>query len=161
PTGRLVLDFLNGRMVGYVDTALNVVDVDDVAAGQLLAAERGELGRSYILGGENLELRSILSLLGERTGLKAPVRPVPRGVVLGAAWVSEFLEGRVLRRTPTVPLDGARMAMTRMVFSDERARRELGYTSRPAADALERSARWFVDHGYVSARRRPLVEFSS
>lgn len=160
PTGRVVLDFLNGRMVGWVNTALNVVDVDDVALGQVLAAERGRTGRSYILGGENLELRRILSLLAERTGLRAPKLAVPRRVVLAASLLSEVLEGRLLHRAPTVPVDGARMAMTRMVFSDERARRELGYRSRPAADALERSARWFLENGYVTARRRGLIAFA-
>jgi dihydroflavonol-4-reductase len=154
PSGKLILDFLNGRMPGYVDTALNVVDVEDVALGHLLALERGRHGRSYILGGENLELREILLLLASITGLPAPALHVPRGLALAAAYVSEAVEGRLLRRQPTVPLEGTRMTTTRMTFDDRRARAELGYTSRPARLALERSVRWYLDNGYVLASRR-------
>ncbi len=154
PSGKLVLDFLNGKMPGYVDTALNVVDVEDVAAGHILAAERGARGRSYILGGENLELVEILRVLSALTGLPAPARRVPTGVALAAARISEVVDGRLLRRPPRVPLEGALMATTRMVFDDRRARAELGYRSRPAAAALERSARWFYDNGYVAEGRR-------
>ena len=157
PSGKLVLDFLNGRMPGYVDTALNVVDVEDVAAGHILAAEQGTSGRSYILGGENLELVQILRALSEFTGLPAPTRRVPGGLALAAARVSELVEGRLLRRAPSVPLEGALMATTRMVFDDRRARSELGYSSRPATEALERSARWYLDNGYVGEARRALV----
>ena len=153
PSGKLILDFLNGRMPGYVQTSLNVVDVDDVAAGHVLAAERGLQGRSYILGGENLELREILTMLGDVTGLPGPSRRVPRELALLAAHFSEAVEGRLLRRQPSVPLEGARMATTRMVFDDTRARRELGYTSRPARTALARSARWYAENGYIVPAR--------
>ncbi len=153
PTGKTVLDFLNGRMPGWFDTALNVVDVDDVATGHLLAAERGAQGRSYVLGGENLELREILDILAAATGLPRAVIKVPRQVAIAAGHASGFLEGRLLRREPSVPLEGARMASTRMIFSDARARKELGYSSRPAVEAIVRSARWYADNGYVSARR--------
>jgi len=159
PTGRLVVDFLNGRMPGWFDTALNIVDVDDVAAGHLLAAERGVVGRSYIVGGENLELRAILAELARCTGLPGPRFRVPRPAALGAAWISELVEGRLLRHTPHVPLEGARMASTRMVFSDARARRELGYESRPAAEAIERSARWFAANGHVSDKRLAAIHW--
>lgn len=153
PSGKLVLDFLNGKMPAFVDTSLNVVDVEDVAAGQVLAAERGVPGRSYILGGDNLRMREILATLAEISGLPAPTLQVPRGLVLAAARVSQLVEGRLLRRSPTVPLEGVRMATTRMEFSDARARGELGYSSRPARQALERSARWYAENGYVSGRR--------
>jgi dihydroflavonol-4-reductase len=153
PTGRTVLDFLNGRIPGWVDTALNVVDVDDLAAGHVAALERGSQGRSYVLGGENLSFREMLGILAEETGLPRPMIRVPAGLALGAAYVSELVEGRLAHRPPTVPLEGARMATTQMIFSDDRARRELGYSSRPAREALLRSALWFVDNGYVSAKR--------
>ena len=153
PTGRIVLDFLNGRMPGWVDTALNVVDVDDLAAGHLLALERGGQGRSYIIGGENLSFKRILGILAEETGLPRPKARVPTPLALSVAWASEMAEGRIWRRQPSVPLEATRMATTRMIYSDERARRELGYRSRPAREALVRSARWFVDNGYVSPRR--------
>jgi dihydroflavonol-4-reductase len=154
PSGRLVLDFLNGRMPGYVDTVLNVVHVDDVARGHILALERGAVGRSYILGGANLSLRELLGDLAAITGLPAPAWRVPRRLTLGAAWISETVEGRLLRRHPRVPLEAARMSTTRMAFDDSRARKELGYQSRPPVEAIEASARWFVENGYVPARRR-------
>ena len=153
PTGRMVVEFLNGRMPGWYDTTLNVVDVDDVAEGHLLAAERGLVGRSYVVGGENLTLREILEFLGLTTGIRAPTLRIPRLIALGAAAASELVEGHLLRREPHIPLEGARMAATEMAFSDARARRELGYRSRPAREAIERSARWFLENGYVSPRR--------
>jgi dihydroflavonol-4-reductase len=153
PTGRTVLEFLNGRFPGFVDTTLNIVDVEDVAHGHLLAAERGAVGRSYILGGENLDLREVLALLAGATGLPAPTRQFPGGLALAAGWVSDVVEGRLLRREPTIPLEAAKMSTTHMSFDDSRARHELGYTSRPAAEALARAARWFVDAGYVRTDR--------
>ena len=160
PTGATVLDFLNGRMPAYVDTTLNIVDVDDVAEGHLLAADSGRVGRSYILGGENLTLREVLGLLAEVTGLPAPSRRVPNRLALAAARVSELVEGRVLHREPSVPLEGARMATTHMAFDDTRAREELGYRSRRAADALARAARWFADTGAVRPARLSRFEWA-
>lgn len=155
PTGRIVVDYLNGRMPGWYDTTLNVVDVDDVANGHLLAAERGGIGHSYIVGGENLTLHELLLTLALVSGLPPPRFEVPRALALGAAVVSELVEGRLLRRPPHVPLEAARMATTMMAFDDSRARAELGYTSRPASEAIERSVRYFVDEGYI---RRDRVE---
>jgi dihydroflavonol-4-reductase len=153
PSGKLVLDYMNGKMPGFVDTALNVVDVEDVAAGHLLAAECGRTGRSYILGGENLSLARILAMLAEITGLPPVSRRVPRRLALVAAHASDLVQGRLLRREPSVPLEGTRMASTQMLFDDSRARAELGYVSRPAAEALTRSARWYAENGYVTAAR--------
>ncbi len=159
PTGKVVLDFLNGRMPGFVDTALNVTHVDDLALGHLAALERGRGGRSYILGGENLSMRAILQALAGYSGLPMPRLEVPLGLVLAAGIASDLIEGRLLRREPHVPLEAARMSATRMVFSDQRARAEIGYTSRPAREAIEESARWFADHGYVSAGRRAAIRW--
>jgi dihydroflavonol-4-reductase len=153
PTGSTVLDFLNGRFPGYVDTTLNVVDVDDVAHGHLLAAERGRVGRSYLLGGENLSLEQLLALLAEATGLPAPTRRFPTSLAVAAAWASNVVEGRLLHRQPSIPLEGAKMSTTHMSVDDSRARRELGYTSRPASEALARAARWFAEAGYVRPDR--------
>ncbi len=153
PTGRTVLDFLNGRFPGYVDTTLNIVDVEDVAHGHVLAAERGAVGRSYILGGENLLLRDVLATLAGVTGLPAPTRRFPSALALAAGHLSGLVEGRILHREPTVPLEGARMSTTHMSFDDRRARDELGYTSRPAGEALTRAARWFVGSGAVRPER--------
>lgn len=158
PTGKVVMDYLNGRIPGYVDTAMNVVHVEDLARGHLLALERGRVGRSYILGGENVPMRELLGVLAAVTGLPAVTRRFPRALALAAGAMSEALEGRLLRRHPAVPLEAARMSTTTMIFDDSRARRELGYTSRPATAAVEDSARWFLEHGYVTeARRRASV----
>jgi dihydroflavonol-4-reductase len=153
PTGQLVLDYLNGRVPGYVDTILNVAHVDDVAAGQLLALERGHNGRSYILGGENLTLEQLLGELAAITGLPRARIKVPRALSLAVAAVSETLEGRILHRHPSIPLEAARMSTSQMAFDITRAREELGYAPRPATEALEASARWFVESGMVSDRR--------
>ncbi|HTU37025.1 MAG TPA: hopanoid-associated sugar epimerase [Acidimicrobiales bacterium] len=161
PTGKLVLDFLNGRMPGYVDTVLNVAHVDDVAAGHVLALEHGRPGRSYILGGENLTLEALLGELARRTGLPGPLLKVPRAVSLLAAGVSEAVEGRLLRRHPSVPLEAARMSTSRMAFDDARARSELGYSPRPAAEALEDSVRWFAGSGRVAPRRLARIRWSA
>jgi dihydroflavonol-4-reductase len=147
-------------MPGWFDTALNVVDVDDVAAGHLLAAELGAQGRSYVLGGENLELRQILDVLAAATGLPRAVVKVPRRVALAAGHGSGFVEGRLLHREPSVPLEGARMASTRMIFNDARARTELGYSSRPAVEAIVRSARWYAENDYVSAKRLARIRWT-
>jgi dihydroflavonol-4-reductase len=153
PTGQLVLDFLNGRVPGYVDTVLNVAHVDDVAEGHVLALERGRTGRSYIVGGENLTLQELLGRLAWLTGLPSPKIKVPRLLSLAVAAVSETVEGTLLRRHPSIPLEAARMSTSRMAFDISRARAELGYTPRPATEALESSARWFASSGLVSQRR--------
>jgi dihydroflavonol-4-reductase len=153
PTGRTIVEFLNGRIPAYVDTALNVVHVDDVARGHVLAAEAGRLGHSYILGGENMSLQGMLSTLAEICGLAAPrVRLHPR-VVLPIVLTAEWAEAAVLRREPTLPSEPVRMATTRMEYDDSRARNELGYSSIPAREALLRAVRWYLDHGFVKPAR--------
>ena len=159
PTGKLILDFLNGKMPAFVDTAMNVVHVDDLASGHVAALQRGANGRSYILGGENRSMQSILQVLADCSGLRAPTRQVPKAVALAAGVASQLVEGRLLHREPNVSIEAARMSTTHMVFDDARARAEIGYTSRPAADAIEDSARWFVDHGYVGAKRLARMSF--
>jgi len=161
PSGQVVLDYLRGKMPGYVDTAMNVAHVDDLAEGHLLALERGAQGRSYICGGENLTMAELLRTLSQVTGLEAAATRFPSFVPMLAGYVSDTIEGRLLRRSPRVPLEAAQMATTTMTFDDTRARVELGYTSRPAALALYDSARWFVDHGYVPADRVAAITWSS
>jgi ornithine--oxo-acid transaminase len=159
PTGKVVVDFLNGRMPGFVDTALNVCHVDDLALGHVAALEHGRQGRSYILGGENMTMREILQALSDCSGLPMPRFEVPRPVVVSAAKVSDFVEGKLLKREPHVPLEGARMATTKMIFNDDRARAEIGHKSRPARLAIEDSARWFSENGYVSAERLAAIRW--
>jgi dihydroflavonol-4-reductase len=160
PTGKLVLDYLNGRVPGFVNTILNVAHVDDVAEGQVLALEKGRNGRSYILGGENLTLEQLLGELSSLTGLPRARIKVPRSLSLVVAAVSETIEGRLLHRHPSIPLEAARMSTSQMAFDVSRAKDELGYAPRPAVEALEASARWFVDSGMVSERRRRRITWS-
>jgi dihydroflavonol-4-reductase len=159
PTGKIVLDYLNGKMPAIADTVLNVVHVDDLAAGHVTALTRGRRGRSYILGGENMPMRAILQTLAEYSGLPMPRLRVPPALALTAGAASTLIQGRLLRREPRVPLEAARMSATRMVFDDRRARDEIGYTSRPAREAIRESARWFADSGYVKASRHAAIEW--
>ena len=131
PTGKLVLDFLNGRMPAFVDTVLNVAHVDDLAAGQVLALEKGRNGRSYILGGENLTLEQVLGRARRAHGASGSLRQGAQLLALAVAAVSELVEGRILRRHPSVPLEAARMSTSQMSFDTTRAREELGYAPSP------------------------------
>ena len=136
PTGRIITDFLAGRMPAYVDTGLNLVDVRDVAAGHRLALERGTSGRRYILGNENMTLRQILHTLAALSGRRAPRVRIPHALAIAAAAVDEAVEGRLLGREPLAPLDGALMARKRMWVDGSRAVRELGLPQSPVRDAL-------------------------
>lgn len=159
PTGRTIVEFLNGRIPAYVDTALNVAHVDDVARGHVLAAQRGALGRSYILGGDNMSLKEMLATLADVCGLPAPRIRVSARAVLPIVLGAEWFEGSVLRREPTLPSEPVRMASTRMVYDTSRARTELGYTSLPARAALLRAARWFVENGFVKDAHVKRIRF--
>jgi dihydroflavonol-4-reductase len=132
---------------------MNVVHVDDLAECHVLALERGAVGRSYIAGGDNLTMRELLTELADCTGLAPPTRRIPQAFGIGAGLVSHLFQGTVLKREPSVPWEAARMAATPMVFDDSRARHELGYTSRPAREAIESSARWYLQNGYVRPSR--------
>jgi dihydroflavonol-4-reductase len=143
PTGKVILDFLRGRMPAYVDTGLNIVAVQDVAQGHLLAEQKGRVGERYILGGENLTLQRILEILSTICGRRIPRFPMPWIVALAAAYVNQFFVGRILRREPTIPLEGVRMARYKMFVSSEKACRELGYKPRPAEEALREAVEYF------------------
>jgi dihydroflavonol-4-reductase len=142
PTGRIVTDFLAGRMPAYVDTGLNLVDVRDVAAGHRLALERGTSGRRYILGNQNMTLLQILQTLAELSGRRAPRVRIPHALAIAAAAVDEAVEGRLLGREPLAPLDGALMARKRMWVDGSRAVRELGMPQSPVRDALADAIAW-------------------
>jgi len=147
PTGKIVVDFLRGAMPAYLDTGLNVVYVGDVAAGHLLACERGRVGERYILGGENLTLQQIFGKLEEVTGMRAPTVRIPY-VVAYAAGVASTGWAALTGKEPRAPLDGVRMARKKMWVRHDKAARELGYSARPAVDALRRAADWFRANGY-------------
>lgn len=148
-TGRIITRFLNGEMPAYLDTGLNLVDVDDVAEGHLLAAEKGRIGEKYILGNRNLTLAEILCCLAALTGKPAPRARMPYGLVLGVARINEFFVGTLLGREPGIPVEGVRMARKKMFFDASKAIRELGLPQTPVEEALDRAVRWFTDHGYV------------
>ena len=142
PTGKIVLDFLNGDMPAFIDTGLNVVDVRDTAAGHLLACERGRVGERYILGSENLTLAQILQKLARITGRKAPTVRLPYAVAYCAGACSTAWAG-VTGKPPRVPLDAVRMAKKKMWVTHEKASRELGFQPGPAEQALSRAVEWF------------------
>lgn len=149
PTGKIVVDFLNRKMPAYIQTGLNLIDVRDVAAGHLLAAERGELGERYILGNQDVTLQQILQLLAEITGLRAPKVQMPFGVAYAAARIDTLIFGTILRREPHIPLEGVKMARKHMYFDPSKAVRDLGLPQSPIKDALARAVEWFRANGYA------------
>lgn len=149
PTGRMIVEAAAGRMPAFVDTGLNVVHVDDVAAGHLAARDRGRTGRRYILGGENLSLAEILACVAGLQGRKAPTVRLPHGLILPFAWCAEQV-ARVTGREPFATVDGINMARKKMWFTSDRAMAELGYSHRPAAEAIADAVRWFKENGYLS-----------
>jgi dihydroflavonol-4-reductase len=153
PTGRLVVEAASGRMPAYVNTGLNVVHVDDVATGHLLAYEKGVVGEAYILGGENRTLQWILETVAEITGRPPPRIRLPHWFVTPLAYISEGVTRIRGSGDPMITVDGVRMARKLMYFSIEKARRELGYSSRPAVEALRDEIEWFYDHGYVAQKK--------
>jgi dihydroflavonol-4-reductase len=152
PTGRIIVDFLNGRMPAYVDTGLNFVPVEDAAAGHLMAAERGRVGERYILGGENLSLKQALKILSEVSGRPAPRVRVPHALALAAGYADAVLS-RLMGREPRIPLEGVRMARHSMFVKTERARLELGFSPGSLRGAFERAVRWYESSGYVRGAR--------
>ena len=148
PTGLLVLDAAAGRMPAYVDTGLNIVHVDDVAAGHLLAYERGQPGERYILGGQDMSLREILEMIARLEGRTPPRVRLPYGVVLPIAYLAEGF-ARLSGRSGRITLEGVRMSRKKMFFSSAKAERELGYRWRPPVQAFEDAIRWFRDNGLL------------
>jgi dihydroflavonol-4-reductase len=148
PTGQLVLDAAAGRMPAYVDTGLNIVHVDDVAAGHLLAYERGKAGERYILGGQDMNLREILEMIAGLEGRSPPRVRLPYGVVLPIAYVAEGF-ARLTGRSGRITLEGVRMSRKKMFFSSAKAARELGYRWRPPLQAFQDAIRWFRDNGLL------------
>jgi dihydroflavonol-4-reductase len=149
PTGRFIVDFLNHRMPGYLDTGLNLVDVEDVARGHLLAAERGQVGEKYILGGENLTLAECLAHLARIAGLRAPRLKIPYPVAFGFALGAEAFARTVSHKPPRASLVEVRMARKKMFFDSSKAKAELGYAPGPVDAALARAVEFFREIGAV------------
>ena len=150
PTGRMIVDAAAGRMPAYVDTGLNLVGVDDVALGHLLAFERGHIGERYILGGENMSLKTILTEVAGLTGRRPPVLRLPHALVLPIAYLAEAWARSFNRGEPLVTVDGVRLSRKCMFFSNDKARRELGFVPRPAREALAEAVAWFRQQGYCA-----------
>ncbi len=150
PTGRLVVEAAKGKIPAYVNAGLNIVHVDDVAAGHLMALEKGQLGEKYVLGSENLTLKEILTLITQAAGKRPPMFQVPHGMALPVAYISELWAGLVTGKEPFTTVDGVNMSKKPMYFSSQKAITELGYAPRPAKDAVVDSVRWFAENGYLN-----------
>jgi dihydroflavonol-4-reductase len=148
PTGKIVVDYLKGAMPAFVDTGLNLVDVDDTAEGHILAAERGQPGQRYILGCENLTLQQILERLARISAGKVPRWRIPYSVAYAAGLASTGW-ANLTGQEPRAPLDAVKMAKVKMFVSSDKAKRELGFNPRPVDGALKRAVDWFRANGYV------------
>jgi len=149
PTGQLILDFMNRKMPAYLDTGLNLIDVQDCARGHILAEHKGAIGERYILGNRNMSLHEILLALETITGVKAPGIQMPYWVAYAAGWVCETVSDFITHRPPAVPLGGVKMAKHLMYFDASKAVRELGLPQNPVEYALENAVRWMRDHDKV------------
>jgi dihydroflavonol-4-reductase len=148
PTGKIVVDYLKGDMPAFVDTGLNLVDVEDTAEGHLLACDRGANGQRYILGAENLTLQQILARLAEISGGEAPRWRIPYPAAYAVGLVSTGW-ANLTGHEPRAPIDAVRMARKKMFVSQDKAKRELGFNPKPVDGALKRAVDWFRANGYV------------
>jgi dihydroflavonol-4-reductase len=148
PTGTIIVDFLNRKMPAYLDTGLNLIDVEDCAKGHVLAAEHGRIGEKYILGNRDMTLREIFVMLEEISSVPAPKVRLPYTPILIAAYINEAIS-RVTGKEPLIPLSGVRMAGKFMYFDSSKAVKELGLPRTPVKEALKKAVDWFRDAGYV------------
>jgi dihydroflavonol-4-reductase len=150
PTGKIIVDFLTGKMPGYVHTGLNFVGVEDAAAGHLLVADKGKLGERYLIGAENLTLKQLLDALARISGLRAPRLRIPHAAALLAAYADTAIS-RMRGREPGIQIEGVKIARHMMFVDCSKAQRELGFAPGPVA--LERAVRWYEENGYLGASR--------
>ncbi|HET6674265.1 MAG TPA: hopanoid-associated sugar epimerase [Nitrospiraceae bacterium] len=148
PTGQVIVDFMKGRMPAYIETGMNLIDVEDVAAGHLLAMEKGRLGERYILGNRNLLLREVFDILSRLTGVKAPRIKLPRLAILPLAHLNEWMSS-ITNQPPRIPLEGIRMAKYKMHYDCSKALKELGLPQTPVEIALDKAVKWFRDRRYA------------
>jgi dihydroflavonol-4-reductase len=151
PTGRIIVEAACGRIPGFVDTGLNLVHVDDVAAGHVAALLHGKIGERYILGGQNVLFSQILADVARIVGRRPPRLRVPHAMVVPVAYAAEAL-ARLTGKEPFATLDGVRMARHRMFFTAAKAERELGFRARPYTEGLEQAVQWFLENGYLKRR---------
>ncbi len=158
PTGGMIVHFINGRMKAYAETVLDIAHVVDVAEGHVLALERGEPGRQYVLGGQSLSMREFTELLSELTGIPAPRVAIPRPLLLTLGRVDEWIANHLTHRTPLIDVESTLHARVSRRFSSARAEKELGYRPSPARVAAARAVRWFVAEGYCKPRFARRIE---
>ncbi len=154
PTGRIFVDFLNGKFPAYVDTGLNLVDVSEVARAHVLALTKGRPGRRYILGGENLTFKQILDKMSAITGIASPTVKIPFAVAAGYAFFEEWITGRIRGREPRATLEEVRMGRKKMFASSARAQQELDFRIVPVYPAMRAAIEWFRAHGYAPGQPR-------
>ena len=155
PTGKMIVDFLNGKLPAFLDTGLNLVHVEDVAEGHILAQQRGKAGEKYILGGRNLTLAEIFQLLAKVSGRPAPKVRLPYTPVLLAAYASEVVSRSITHREPLICLNAVKMARKKMFFDSTKAVQELGFSQSPVERALDEAVTWFREHDYVHRTSLP------
>jgi dihydroflavonol-4-reductase len=148
PSGRVVVDFLKGKVPAYVNTGLNVVDVEDVAKGHVLALERGRVGERYLLGNRNMSLEEILRTLASLTGRKPPRFRIPFWAAMAAGYLDGLVESGLMKREPTIPVEALKLARKPMYVDCTKAVNELGLPQSPVEGALEKAVKWFKDHNY-------------
>lgn len=149
PTGQIIVDFMRGRMFAYIETGMNLVDVDDVAIGHVRAMERGRVGERYILGHQNLTLKELCQMLSRLTGVPSPRLRLPWRMVLPLAHVNQWIANFLTHRPPRIPLEGVRMAKYQMHYDCTKARQELDLPQTPVETALKKATQWFRQHGYA------------
>jgi dihydroflavonol-4-reductase len=149
PTGRIFVDFLNGKFPAYMDTGLNLVDVAEVARAHVAALTKGQSGRRYILGGENLTLKQILDKMAAITGIPSPTVKIPFAVAATYAFFEEWITGRIRGKEPRATLEEVRMGRKKMYASSARAQQELGFSIVPVYPAMRAAIEWFRAHGYA------------
>jgi dihydroflavonol-4-reductase len=154
PTGRIIVDFLNKKFPAYVDTGLNLVDVEEVARMHVVALDRGTPGERYILGGENLTLKQILDRMSAITGLPSPTMKVPHAVAMAFALFDETVTGKLRGKEPRATVEAVRMGKKMMFASSAKAERDLGFQVLPVYPALREAIDWFIEHGYAPAYDR-------
>ncbi len=153
PTGKITLDFLRRRIPAYLATGLNLVDVADVSAGHILAAEKGIIGRRYILGNQNVTLKEMFSELSGITGIPSPRVRLPYWLVVGAGYAEQAVSGMLMKREPLIPIEGVVASRKPAWVSSKRAVEELGLPQSPVKGALERAVEWYRTHGYVKTNK--------
>ncbi len=149
PTGQIIVDFMKGRMFAYIETGMNLIDVDDVAIGHVRAMERGRIGERYILGNQNLMFREICQILNQLTGVPAPRVRLPWRLIVPLAHVNTWVANLVTHKPPRIPLEGVRMAKYRMHYDCTKARMELDLPQTSVETALKKAVQWFRQYGYA------------